>query len=136
MFRYRRFHKQYDNHIQQGCPFCQTYQEPKLIETTQHAQVVKNNFPYNLWEGKEVIEHLMILPKRHVPSLEYLHNDELLDIMQLIAKYEAANYNVYARGVTNNTRSVVHQHTHLIKISNTKAKFFFYLAKPYVVFKV
>jgi diadenosine tetraphosphate (Ap4A) HIT family hydrolase len=133
MFRNRTSHLQYHNFSQTGCPFCAKFQKPELIATTTHAQVVRNAFSYDVWEGKKVIDHLMILPKRHVASLGKLKPAELADIMKLMAEYEANNYNVYARGVANVTRSVVHQHTHLIKTTDKEAKFYFYSAKPYFV---
>jgi diadenosine tetraphosphate (Ap4A) HIT family hydrolase len=136
MFRNRKSHKRYDKHNQVGCPFCESYKKPRLIKATTHAQVVKSDFPYDFWEGKDVLEHLMVLPKRHVASLQELKDEELLDVMKLIAEYEADNYNVYARGVANATRSVVHQHTHLIKATNTEPKMYIYIPKPYFVHKI
>jgi hypothetical protein len=56
-----------------------------------------------------------------VPSPDQLsdwlqHDIELLkEYAQLIADFEAQGYSMYLRAPANTTKSVAHQHTHLIK---------------------
>lgn len=76
-----------------------------------------------------------MVPKRHVLSLKELTDEEKLDHMNIIAAYEAEGYNIYARSVDSSTRSVPHQHTHLIKASGKRAKAVLFLQKPYFLFK-
>ncbi len=54
-------------------------------------------------------------------------------MMTLIGKYEAKGYNVYARGIGSISRSVAHQHTHLIKLVEKRAKIYVHVQKPYIV---
>jgi hypothetical protein len=56
--------------------------------------------------------------------------------MVIISEYEAKGYNIYARGHGNVSRSVKHQHTHLIKLVDKPAKLILYAKKPYVVIDI
>lgn len=75
----------------------------------------------------------MVIPKRHVNSLGDLSAEERADIMATLGKYERQNYNIYARAPGNASRSVPHQHTHLIKISNRFNKGVFFWQRPYIL---
>ena len=91
-------------------------------------------YPYDIWEFRNVTDHLMIIPRRHVGSLAELTATESKDIMNLFGEYEAMGYNVYARATDSVQRTVpLHQHTHLIKTTKRKARGGFYLEKPYFV---
>ncbi len=62
-----------------GCIFCKAYRSKNdrknfVIYRSQNCFALLNIFPYN--NG-----HIMVAPKRHIKSLEKLHNDEILDIM-------------------------------------------------------
>lgn len=118
------------------CPFCYIEGTGPLIEETKHARVVKARYPYDLWEFRGVTDHLLIIPKQHATSLSALSRVERADIMDLIAKYEAENYNIYARAVKSVQRTEVHQHTHLIKTKDRHAKAVLYIKKPHLVAKV
>jgi diadenosine tetraphosphate (Ap4A) HIT family hydrolase len=138
MYHYRKtrkIYKSFPKPIQ--CDFCNfhTSGTERVVEETDHALVVKNRVFYDLWEMREVTEHLMVIPKRHVRSLGDLNDAERLDIMKVIGRYENNNYNVYARAKESTARSVAHQHTHLIKISNKRSKILFYIRKPYMLIK-
>ena len=66
----------------QGCIFCEKPKENKdkenyILYRGKTAFIILNAFPYN--SG-----HLMIAPYRHVPSLEHLNDEELLEISKLI----------------------------------------------------
>jgi diadenosine tetraphosphate (Ap4A) HIT family hydrolase len=117
-----------------GCPFCDpTEIDYRLIEQTDHAYVIPNKTPYDVWEHHKVLEHLLVIPKRHVGHLGELDDSELVDVMRLISRYEAAGYSVYARGIASPRRSVGHQHTHLIKIDQKSPRISLYMQKPYIM---
>lgn len=138
MFRYRKTRSRYKNAPKLvDCPFCETEGQGEVIEESSHAYVIQNLFPYDLWEFRNVTEHLLVIPRRHVKSLDELKDDELRDVIRLLAKYEADNYNVYARAVDSVQRTVpLHQHTHLIKTGNKQAKAAVYVKNPYWLFRV
>lgn len=77
--------------------------------------------------------HLMVIPKKHVAHLSNLPATERHAIMDLIAKYEEHGYDVYLRSPVNPTRSVTHQHTHLIKTEKKLSNFIFFIARPYLL---
>ena len=118
-----------------GCPFCDQATIAEDVHETNLVYVVPNLTQYDLWELHDVTDHLLVIPKRHVKSLSELTDAERLAIMNIIARYEAQGYNVYARGVNFVKKSVEHQHTHLIKVSNKKPRMSFFLQKPYLLFK-
>lgn len=88
-----------------------------------------------MWEARNVEDHLLVLPKRHVRSFAELTKEEKLDIMNILAEYEVKNYNIYARGVDSTMRSVSHQHTHLIKTNAKEHRGTVFVRKPYIFFK-
>ncbi len=143
MYRNRKTTKKYKptesrKKIESGrkpCPFCQNIADTAL-EATKYNYVVENIYAYQYWEFLNVTEHLMIVPKRHIKSLGDLSDDEKVDTINLMAKYENNGFNVYARQELNVMKSVPHQHTHLIKTDNRRAKLFLYLKRPYLVLKV
>ena len=87
---------------------------------------------YDVWELRRVVDHLLVISKRHVGSLGALNDTEKLDHLNLIAEYEAAGYNVYARGVGSLQRSAAHQHTHLIKTGSKQARGSLAWRRPYL----
>ena len=136
MFRYRKAEKQYKNRKDNVCPFCQPLPE-YLVAETPHCFVVKSMFPYELWEFRDVTEHLLVVPKRHVRSFADLSQEERHELMDLIATYESENYNIYARSSFSVQRSIpLHQHTHLIKTGDKHARAAFYAKKPYIIGKI
>jgi ATP adenylyltransferase len=64
----------------EGCVFCQKLLDTKdrenlLLYRSRHTFVLMNPYPYN--NG-----HLMVLPKKHMPGLEGLEDEILLDLMR------------------------------------------------------
>jgi diadenosine tetraphosphate (Ap4A) HIT family hydrolase len=140
MYHYRKTRKKYTQHNkadkQKGdsCTFCNNLANEQIISSNDTMRVVFNRVSYDIFEGRQVLDHLMIVPKRHVESLKDFTDQEKLDMMTLAGEYEAKGYNVYARGVGSITRSVKHQHTHLIRIkNNARTKLIFYLKKPHIL---
>ena len=136
MFRYRKSTRKYVKKVNSDvCPFCSIDPELK-VQTHGTVKVMKNKFGYDVWEGRTVIDHLLVFPARHVRSLEELTKQERADMMDVMATYEAKDYNVYARSVDSVQRSVpAHQHTHLVKTDHRKPKVVLYVDKPYFMTK-
>lgn len=134
-YKYRKTRRKFDNFPQTNdCQFCNPQKYAAAIyEETEHAYVVLNRTPYDQWELRKVTDHRMILPKRHVISLSDLNPEERADIMNIIADYESQHYEVYARSPVSESRSVGHQHTHLIKTERKVHRGLFYLSKPYIL---
>lgn len=114
------------------CVFCTVgdADNPILREFT-HFWLIAAKFPYYAWDGLKLTEHLLFVPKRHTDSLAELSPDELLEYATIVAEYEGNGYSVYARASTNKQKSVVHQHTHFMKLG-TSIRGQIYLSKPYL----
>ncbi|MDB5176192.1 MAG: hypothetical protein JWM81_1050 [Candidatus Saccharibacteria bacterium] len=137
MFHYRKNLTAYESLLKpEHCPFCD-YDAVKslVIRETKYAYVLPNRVSYDMWEMRNVTEHLMVIPKKHVLGLAELPEAAMLDIIKLIAEYEAKGYNVYARAVDSAQRSQPHQHTHLIKLDSKPGRFVLFLSKPYFLLK-
>ena len=105
--------------VHRTCTFCDIVENPSSevrIDEARHMIVIKNLFPYTLWDGSPVEDHLMIIPKRHLDSAGALNEHEQAEWAKLALKFEKENYSVYARSAGNGAKSIAHQHTHLIKV--------------------
>lgn len=108
---------------------------PRKVFESTHCFVITNRVFYDVWELRDVTDHLLVIPKEHAMTLQDLSPEARLDIMNVFALYEAQHYNIYARSPASITRSVVHQHTHLIKAENRIARGALMVEKPYVLIK-
>ena len=75
---------EYIRNPEKGCVFCKGLKakDPKkalIIEKKSKAFTIMNRYPYN--NG-----HLMVAPVRHIGSLEYLDDDEILQINSLLVR--------------------------------------------------
>lgn len=136
--RTRTSEKKYAKHKKSStgnnCEFCSfTKKSEQVIDMSKHFWIIRNIFGYDIWDGCGVIDHLMIVPKRHVHSLSELTTIELGEYAVQLAEYEDRGYSVYSRAAENITKSVPHQHTHFIKLDNKRKKGIFYLRKPHVM---
>lgn len=122
-----------DDKVATGCTFCKEAIGPNIIKQNETMFIIPNRVPYDMFEGLPVIEHLMVIPKRHLESLADFTQKELLDRMNIVGEYEKNGYSVYARGSDNVNRSVRHQHTHLFKLGYKKSRFILYAEKPYIL---
>ena len=118
-----------------SCDFCRLVETDtsQVVSRHRHCLVIKNLFGYDIWDDRGVEEHLMIIPKRHVDSLADLTDEEMAEYIKIMTKYEKSGYSIYARSPGNTSKSIVHQHTHLIKIDDKSKKWIFYLKKPHVL---
>ena len=134
--RSRKEEKEYKGYLKtkpNTCPFCEIKTgSDQLIEETKHFKVVHNIFSYSLWDGQNVADHLMIVPKKHTASLADIPKDASAEFVQLLGSYEKKGYNIYARAPASVIKSVLHQHTHLIKPAGRPKKFVFLLRKPFI----
>lgn len=142
MYRSRKTRKRYNPTKQfksltsgeEKCPFCEISSET-IVKKTRYHSVIKNIYSYQYWEAMNVLDHLMIVPNRHIETISELNKTEQAALIQLIADYEKQGYNVYAREKANTMKSVPHQHTHLIKTNNKRASLYFHSRRPYLVIK-
>jgi ATP adenylyltransferase len=80
-----------------GCFFCKSLKSKDdkqvlILDRSQHAFIIMNRFPYN--NG-----HLMVAPARHVGLLEYLDDEEILDIHRMLTRaLKALSYSMQPQG--------------------------------------
>ncbi len=104
---------------------------PQFVRETKHLKVVRNRTPYSIWDSQGVLDHLMIVPKQHTDKLGHLNDEAASEFVKLIDEYEEDGYSFYARALNSTVRSVVHQHTHLIKLDGKKRNFLLMVRKPW-----
>ncbi|MDB5185866.1 MAG: hypothetical protein JWL85_389 [Candidatus Saccharibacteria bacterium] len=132
-YRYKKYQQDRSKSNTTTCVFCDiSTGDEQLISETPNFKIVKNMFGYSIWDNQPVADHLMILPKIHTDTLSSLSPDAAVEFVQLISNYESIGYNVYARAPQSLAKTVVHQHTHLIKTAPKYKQFVLYLQKPYV----
>lgn len=144
MRHYRKTRRQYAKFNQgdkklNGCTFCNEYEiKTNIIFENETMLVIPNRVKYDMFEGQRVTDHFMVIPKRHVETLGDFTEQEIIDQMRIAGRYEKQGYDVYARGVGNPTRTVKHQHTHLIKCENKHKlpRLLFFIRKPYFLFDI
>lgn len=121
----------------EGCAFCdeEKLARPK-IKQAKYYYITPNAVFYDLWELRDVGDHLLVIPNRHVKSLNELTKAEKAEIIDIVSQYESEGYNIYARAVNSKQRSVAHQHTHLIKTKEKQARGSIFIKKPYWLKKI
>lgn len=68
--------------LEKRCIFCEAVaslddEAHLVVHRSEHSIAMLNLYPYNT-------AHTMVAPKRHVPSIELLTDEELLDLMKLV----------------------------------------------------
>lgn len=128
---YKKYRKQVAKDV---CQFCDLNKNSsQLLKQSKHFKIIKNIFSYSLWDAVSVEDHLMIVPNKHTDTLGDLTPYEAKEFVDLIAKYEKIGYNVYARPPKSIRKTIVHQHTHLIKTKGNVKKFIFTIHKPFYI---
>lgn len=136
MHHFRKTMRLYRKNLTQiGCPFCDNDVVSTHTEEFSDFFIIPNKPSYDVWEGHKVTEHLLLIPKRHAEQISGFTKIEKTQMLDIIARYEAEGYSIYARGVKSPRRSVAHQHTHLIKITGAQTRFLLFLRKPYLLFR-
>ena len=117
------------------CDFCDLAEHggEQVVAETEHCLVIVNLFGYDVWDGYNVEQHFMVVPKRHVASISVLTSEERADYIDTMAQYEADGYSLYARAPGNSAKSVLHQHTHLIKSDDNHKKWLIYIQRPHIL---
>ncbi len=117
------------------CAFCRfsTDQPEDIIEQTDLFTVVQNKFQYDIWDAHPVTEHLLLSPNRHVDSIHEFSSQEQDAYMKMLVKYDIKGYTTYARANSDKTKSVAHQHTHLIKLGDKSYRYIYYARKPHIL---
>jgi diadenosine tetraphosphate (Ap4A) HIT family hydrolase len=121
------------NHENQGCPFCAGQEFHTVIEATSHMLVIENHIPYDVFEGGAVESHYMVIPRQHRARLADFTSAERREYIELIAKYEDADYNSYTRSTQSKTRSLEHYHTHLLRTPSGTSRWMLYIERPYIL---
>lgn len=121
----------------EGCGFCGFDDDKKdeVVNDYEYFWLVGNIFAYDIWDDQGVTDHLMIVPKRHIDSVGDMSDKELLEYSNILGVYDKLGYSIYARSCGNAIKSVVHQHTHLLKLDGKEISFMFYNKKPYICVK-
>lgn len=113
--------KSYKKYIQNHddfCDFCYVERSASdLIAGYKYFQIVTNAFPYAVWDGGRVIEHILIAPRRHVESISNFSIEERQEYLDLVCHYESLGYSFYGRGRGSAFKSIAHQHTHFMKFA-------------------
>lgn len=133
--RSRKTEKAYASYLKQLptgiCIFCEGHSEV-LLEDYKLFKVIQNIFPYAVWDGQKVTDHIMVTPKMHCDSIAHFTEEMVAEMHKLISKYEARGYNVYARAPSSAMKSIAHQHTHLIKTEGRTKRVILLSRKPYI----
>lgn len=137
-YRKRHSQKQYAAHTNKArasgvCQFCELNENSdQVVAMHTHFKVIKNIFPYDNWDARNVEDHLMITPIQHTETLSSLGNQAAIEFVKIMSSYEAKGYDVYARSPFSTIKSVPHQHTHLIKTGGKKHSMIIHFTKPYI----
>lgn len=119
------------------CVFCAVDpSEERFVRQTRHFFVIKNIFPYSQWDGHDVTDHLLIVPKIHTDRLSSLDAEAAEEYLNLVGEYEVQGYNFYGRAPHSKRKSIEHQHTHLIQIDGRHRNLLIYSQKPYIRFTI
>jgi hypothetical protein len=128
--QYRKHQKHTDSTV---CSFCVINEDhAQFVHGTKFFKIIRNRFPYDFWDGQGIVDHLMIVPHRHTHDLSSMKNDEKIEYVDLIATYEGRGYSFFARSPSSITKSIAHQHTHLIKSDRRLKRFVLLLKKPLI----
>ena len=95
------------------CPFCVSGLKDQSIKKEGGCfLVIWNKYPYQLYKGREVEKHLLIIPRDHVESIKKLEKDKYDSI---VAEWKAKkpDATIY-REQGDPEKSVPHAHIHLI----------------------
>lgn len=141
MYHYRKTWKNYSSKKsadkkQDSCNFCSDKTQNEIVSENDTMFVVVNRTSYDIFEGRKVLDHLMVIPKKHHTTIQTFSDQEKVDMMTIAGEYEVNGYDIFARAATSVARSVAHQHTHMIKMVDKIPNVIIYTRKPYVLLDV
>ncbi len=134
MYRSTKKERNYHRYLgeEKRCYFCKP--DPKaIVENFKSFYIMRNNFPYDFWDGQKVKNHLMVVAKKHFPAMDSKDKVLLLEYAILANDYSNKGFDIFVRVPNSPSRSQVHFHTHLIKASGKKFKSLKYTFKPYTL---
>jgi diadenosine tetraphosphate (Ap4A) HIT family hydrolase len=139
--RTRTNHNLYKKHAKnspnEACNFCKfSPNDGQVVSESEHFWIATNLFAYNVWDDRNVDEHLMLLPKRHVTSLSELTSAERADYIEQLVACEAHDYSTYTRAPGNASKSIPHLHTHLVRLSPKLKRVIVRIKRPYILWAV
>ena len=75
--RSRREAKRYDKYLAKlapgVCEFCTIGKgNEQFVSETNSFKLIHNLFPYSIWDGQRVVDHLLVVPKQHIDTLQDL----------------------------------------------------------------
>ncbi len=116
-----------------SCSFCEIDEgHEQFVEGLRFFKIIKNRYPYTFWDGQDVIEHLMLVPRKHADQLAFASDEEKLEYVDTLSRYEKNGYNIYARAPQSIMKSITHQHTHFIKPGGPIRRFVLAIRKPLI----
>lgn len=113
--KYAKYRKEHGG----SCDFCEIgtlNSINNIVKEHKHFWIIKNAFPYSVWDNEPVVDHLLIVPKKHVINVSDLTKNQRNSLMKIINKYDKLDYSFMERCANNKEKSMPHQHTHLIKV--------------------
>jgi diadenosine tetraphosphate (Ap4A) HIT family hydrolase len=120
-------------HAKTECIFCDySAGDEFFVSETKSFKIIQNIFPYSYWDGQGVLDHKIIVPKKHTDTLSDLTSYEAIEYVELISSYESQGYSIYSRAQSSTRKSVIHQHTHVIKLDNRTKNIVIHTTKPYL----
>ncbi len=132
MYRLPNHEIKYKNHLvkELGCPFCNP--NPKqVLKRIGNFYLIKNIYGYDLWDRRRVVDHLLIVPKKHAKDFKSVGKGDIETYFKIMAKYSGSGYDIFTRAASSRTKSQSHFHTHLIKTSGKLAKIINFSDDPY-----
>ena len=88
-----------------------------LILANEYFTAIENDFPYSVYDGREILAHHMLVPREHI-SYNQILRDKVLRHELIDAEYELHDLSEYAYGTTmartsNNVASSIPDHAHM-----------------------
>lgn len=117
------------------CRFCTiSAGHTEFIEGSKYFKVITNRFKYSYWDEQDVEHQVMLVPKIHTESISKLPLAAATEFLKYIGKYESEGYSIWARATQSPTKTISHQHTHMIKTNGKRKRIMIYNRKPYMLF--
>lgn len=101
------------------CPLCEDASSRDIELSTDTMHIMANDYPYYMFDGRQVDGHMMLVPRRHVGNLSDLDDRERDEYWRLYLQLSDEGYTTMTRPAGNERRSVPgHVHTHLIRLGD------------------